>query len=94
MNVEVKVIPNAKKKKIIKEDNKLKVYVISTPEKGKANKELIDVLSDYYHLPKSSFSILKGRKDRNKIIKINRVTCSEILNPHSVDNSINRVCQK
>lgn len=39
-------------------------------EKGKANKELIDLLSSLLKLPSSSFIIVKGQKARRKSIKI------------------------
>ena len=48
----------------------LKVSIISVPEKGKANKELIAFLAKIFHLPKSAFEIVSGLTDRCKKIKI------------------------
>lgn len=48
----------------------LKVSIISVPEKGKANKELIAFLAKMFHLPKSAFEIVSGLADRCKKIKI------------------------
>ncbi len=48
----------------------LKINVISIPEKGKANKELIDFLSKTLNMPKSSISIVSGAQDRLKRIYI------------------------
>lgn len=48
----------------------LKVSIISVPEKGKANKELIAFLAKTFHLPKSAFEIVSGLTDRCKKIKI------------------------
>ncbi len=70
MNIEVKVITNAVKQRVIKEYSGLKVYVNSSPTKGKANKELREVLSNYYNLPKSNINIVKGIKSRKKIVQI------------------------
>ena len=41
--INIKVIPKAKKQKIVQEENRLKVYLKSPPEDGKANKELINL---------------------------------------------------
>ena len=51
----------------------LKVSIISVPEKGKANKELIAFLAKTFHLPKSAFEIISGLTDRCKKIKVEAV---------------------
>ncbi len=48
----------------------LKINVVSVPEKGKANKELIAFLSKLFGLSKSSFRIVGGELDRYKKIEI------------------------
>ena len=48
----------------------IKINVISVPEKGKANAELINWLSKQLKLAKSDFSILGGELDRYKKILI------------------------
>ncbi len=48
----------------------LKISVISVPEKGKANKELIDFLAKKLKLAKSAFDIIGGELDRYKKILI------------------------
>jgi len=70
MDIQVRVMPNAKKVKITRQDKKFKIYLISAPSKGKANKELIKVLSCYFNIPKSYISILKGETSRDKMIRI------------------------
>lgn len=49
----------------------LKINVISVPEKGKANKELIAFLAKMFKIAKSSFTIVGGETDRYKKIMIN-----------------------
>lgn len=72
----VKLSPKAAKNKIqgweedLLGDKILKVSVTAPPERGKANKALIDLLAKHYQLPKSAFSILRGATSRTKIIKI------------------------
>ncbi|MBX9805197.1 MAG: DUF167 domain-containing protein [Alphaproteobacteria bacterium] len=46
----------------------LKIYVTAVPEDNKANKALIALLSKTFHLPKSSFYIISGHTDRQKVI--------------------------
>ena len=48
----------------------LKINLTSVPEKGKANSELIKLLSKTLHISKSSFSIISGETDRYKKLLI------------------------
>ncbi|PCI97710.1 MAG: hypothetical protein COB14_08745 [Alphaproteobacteria bacterium] len=48
----------------------LKVHVTVAPEKGKANKALIALLSKAWHIPKSAITIKYGGKSRTKILEI------------------------
>lgn len=46
----------------------LKVCVTAVPEKGKANKALIALLSKSWRIPKSSIEIIRGETDKLKLI--------------------------
>ncbi len=70
MNIEVRVITNAKKREIKKEDGHFKVKLISPPIEGKANKELIEFLSEVFGIKRSEIKIIKGEKDKIKIISL------------------------
>jgi len=48
----------------------LKAYLTVVPEKGKANKKLIEILSETMNISKSRISIIKGDKSHDKIIEI------------------------
>ncbi len=48
----------------------LKISVVSVPEKGKANKELLGFLAKKLNMPKSSLEIISGETDRYKKILI------------------------
>lgn len=48
----------------------LKIYLTAVPEKGKANKKLIELLSETMNISKSKINILKGEKSHEKIIEI------------------------
>jgi len=70
MIVKIKVIPNAGKNEVIKEGEILKVKVSSPPSKGKANKEVIELLANFFEVKKNCIRIVKGEKSREKIIEI------------------------
>jgi len=68
--IEVHVIPNAKKPAVKKNDNTYTVWVNAPPVGGKANKRLIEILSEFFNVKKSAIRIIRGEKGRNKIIEI------------------------
>jgi len=49
----------------------LKIYLTAIPVRGKANKELIKLLSRELNISKSKVRIIKGEKNKEKIIEIN-----------------------
>lgn len=53
----------------------LKICIVSVPEKGKANKELIAFLSKKIGISKSQCEIICGEHDRYKKIKIEGDCC-------------------
>jgi uncharacterized protein (TIGR00251 family) len=71
MRVKVTVIPRAKKAEIIELQNGcLRVKLTSPPIKNRANRELIELLSHYYHVKKSAICIIRGVHSREKLIEI------------------------
>ena len=67
----VKVTPNAGRNAISGvKDGILQVKIAAPPDKGKANKELIDFLSESLGVRKSAVTIIRGETSRNKIINI------------------------
>lgn len=69
----VKVIPKSSKSEVIScEDDQLKVRLKAVPEKGEANEELIRVLADYFEIPKSQVTIIRGHKSRTKIVQLEK----------------------
>ncbi|MFH1454270.1 MAG: DUF167 domain-containing protein [Armatimonadota bacterium] len=67
---EVKVNPKSRKNEIDLRDSKFYIKVTSAPEKGKANKAVIDLLSKKLDIRKSDLIILKGETVQNKLIGI------------------------
>lgn len=48
----------------------LEVGIRATPEKGKANMELIRTLSKHFNVPQSAVCIVAGTTSRHKIVEI------------------------
>ncbi len=46
------------------------VKVTAAPDKGRANKAVIEALARASHLPKSAFTLLSGETDRNKTLLV------------------------
>ena len=66
---QVTVKPNSKQKKLIKiNQNEFVAYIKAKPEKGKANIELIELLSEKLKIAKNKIWIKNGLKSRYKII--------------------------
>ncbi|KPK98193.1 MAG: hypothetical protein AMJ95_05660 [Omnitrophica WOR_2 bacterium SM23_72] len=70
MILDVRVIPKASRRLVVKKDNSLKVYLTKPAAEGLANKELICLLSEYFNIKKYQIRILKGEKSRDKLIQI------------------------
>jgi len=70
MRLKIKVIAGAKKESVVDEGGKLKVKLAAPPVKGKANVELIKVLSDRFNVPKSRVRILKWLTSNIKEVEI------------------------
>ena len=70
MRYNVKVIPNAKQNKLVKEPGRLKVYLTAPPVDGKANKALIAFLADHFSVKKSAVTIVRGETGREKVVEV------------------------
>lgn len=70
MILNIKVIAGAKKDLVKKENDILKVYIHQPAVQGKANKALVEVLSEYFQVKKSQISILKGQHSSRKLVEI------------------------
>jgi len=72
MKIFVKVKPNASINEVVLIDNNhLEVSLTAPAEKGKANIALIKLLSQYFKVAPSAISIIKGAKNRQKVLAIN-----------------------
>ena len=77
--VSVKVQPNASKDMVVGEHaDQLKIAVTVAPEKGKANKTVIKVLSKLLGVKSSDVEILSGETSREKKVFIRNITVKDI----------------
>ena len=70
----IKVVPKSPKSEVVEimadEEKTIKIRIKAVPEKGKANAELIRFLSHELDVSKENISILSGKTDHLKLIKI------------------------
>ena len=78
--LQVRVLPNAARNEITGYSGDVLHIRISAPaQRGKANHELVALLSRRLKINKGSIDIVKGRTSRNKIIAIDGLKRDDIL---------------
>lgn len=69
--VRVRVVPGSSRQSVEDSgDGTFRVRLKSPPEKGRANVELIEVMSEWFGVPRSSVSIVRGAGSRTKTLLI------------------------
>ena len=70
MKYNITVKPGSSQEKIIEAgEGELTVYLRAKPHDGEANTALIKLLSKHFKIPKTSITIVRGHKSRNKTIE-------------------------
>ena len=70
MRRQVHIKPKSKHPGVVERDGILEVSVSSAPVDGKANEEMLELLSDYFEVAKSAIEIIEGHKSRQKTIEL------------------------
>lgn len=70
MRVKVKVVPKSSRSLVKEEEGRLKVYITAAPERGKANKALVDLLASYFSVKKKDVRIIQGKHAPLKVVEI------------------------
>lgn len=71
MKIFVKTKPKSKEEKVQRiDENHFIVSVKAPPIEGKANQAVLNLLPDYFKLPKHQIQIISGHTSRQKIIEI------------------------
>lgn len=75
MYIEVTVKTGSKQGPLVTSNpaGQLLVFVREQPVDGKANLAVIKLLADYYHVTKSSISIVRGRTSRIKLFLVDTI---------------------
>jgi uncharacterized protein len=72
--------PNAAQNSVVGiTERGIEIKIAAQPEDGKANKELIDFLSDVLEIRKSAIVIVRGHSSRTKNISISGMGKEDIL---------------
>ncbi len=73
MIIGIKVITNAAKNEVIRQRaDAFIVKVTVSPEKGKANKKVIELLAEHFGISKSGVEITRGSHSSKKTVVINK----------------------
>ena len=71
MKITVICKPNAKQAKVERLDpSTYRATVRAAPEAGAANREVAELLAEYFSVPLSAVVILAGQKSRKKIVAV------------------------
>ncbi len=54
----------------INKEGIITIKTTAAPEKGKANKDVVDILAEHFNVPKSQIILLKGHTAKRKTFKI------------------------
>ncbi|MHA1805559.1 MAG: DUF167 domain-containing protein [Promethearchaeota archaeon] len=76
------VIAGSKNKSISLEEEKIKITLTSSPQKFRANKELITLLRKKLRISSKNIQIIAGIRSRDKIVKIHfpgKITENELI---------------
>jgi len=78
--ISLRVYPSTNRSEVLGfKDGVLQVKVSAPPTKGKANRELITLLSQLLEIGKGSVNIIKGHNIRNKVVAIDGLSREEVM---------------
>ena len=78
--ISLRVYPSTNRSEVLGfKDGVLQVKVSAPPTKGKANRELITLLSQLLEIGKGSINIIKGHHIRNKVVAIDGLSREEVM---------------
>ena len=77
--IEIQVQPRASRNRIVTQDGKVKVYITAAPDRGRANKAVVEAFARNLELPKQSVSIVSGERSRTKLLTVVGLSEAEVL---------------
>lgn len=76
--IEIQVQPKASRNRIVAQGGAVKVYVTAAPEKGRANKAVIEMIARHFGVPKGAVSIVSGERSRTKLLAVEGLNKEEL----------------
>ncbi len=70
MMIKVRVVPNAKEDRLVRETDRLKVYLCAPAQEGRANERLVEFLSETFRIKRRQVAIRRGLTSRDKLVEI------------------------
>jgi len=78
--ISLRVYPNASKSEVLDfTEGILRVRIAAPPVRGKANRELLSLLSQLLGVRQSSLAIIKGHTSRSKLVAVSGLSREEAL---------------
>ncbi len=68
--IAVTVHPGSSRRKIEIRDNGAHIYTTAKPVEGQANRDVIKILSEHFHVPKQDVRLIRGLKSKKKLFEI------------------------
>jgi hypothetical protein len=77
--IEIHLQPGAKRNEIVGlREGVLYAKVTALPQKGQANRALVELLARTLGIPKSNVEIIRGQSSRSKVIAVHGLTGEEV----------------
>jgi uncharacterized protein (TIGR00251 family) len=77
--LEIHLQPGAKRNEVAGfRDGVLYVKVTALPQKGQANRALLELMAQTLGVPKSALAVIRGYTNRNKVVGIQGLTAEEL----------------
>jgi uncharacterized protein (TIGR00251 family) len=77
---DIKVTPRSSQNRVTAVAGRIKVWVSASPVDGQANMAVIDLLARSLGCPRSRLTIIKGHTSREKRIRVEGMTDSDVAN--------------
>ena len=68
--LKARVHTGSSRRDVVEKHDGLHIYTCRKPVNGEANLDVLQLLSEYFKVPKSSVSIVRGERSREKLFRI------------------------
>ena len=78
LRLKVTVSPGAGRSAVAgRHDDGWKIRIAATPERGRANRALVELVAEILAVPRNAVRVVSGQTSRRKTIEVDGVTASE-----------------